>query len=99
RGARGRRSRWRTVAYHQGRCARGGPSQANCSPAAALHGRTWAAARGPLWHAAGGGGAEDAAVEVEAIARLVYDRLETMRAGRVLAVWPDGTVTEEGFGF
>jgi len=38
-------------------------------------------------------------MEVEAIARLVYDRLETMRAGRVLAVWPDGTVTEEGFGF
>src|SRR6185312_14853061 len=64
----------------------------------AVFGRTWLPGD-RLWHAADGGGVEDAAMEVEAIARLVYDRLGTMRAGRVLAVWADGTITEEGFGF
>jgi hypothetical protein len=35
----------------------------------------------------------------EDVVRDLYERLKTERAGTVLALWPDGGVTVEGFGF
>ena len=37
--------------------------------------------------------------DVEGIARWAYEALPAMRAGTVLAIWPDGSMSEEGFGF
>lgn len=37
--------------------------------------------------------------DVEGICREVYDSLAVTRAGMVLAIWRDGSVTTEGFGF
>ena len=37
--------------------------------------------------------------DVEGIARWAYEALAAMRAGTVLAIWPDGSMSEEGFGF
>lgn len=37
--------------------------------------------------------------DVEGISREVFDALADTRAGMVLAIWRDGSVTAEGFGF
>lgn len=36
---------------------------------------------------------------MEGIARWAYEALPAMRAGTVLAIWPDGSTSVEGFGF
>ncbi|MBI2766511.1 MAG: hypothetical protein HYX53_11455 [Chloroflexi bacterium] len=35
----------------------------------------------------------------EQVARELYERIQTERAGTVLAVWADGSITVEGYGF
>jgi hypothetical protein len=37
--------------------------------------------------------------DVEGIARWAYEALPAMHAGTVLAIWHDGSMSEEGFGF
>lgn len=36
---------------------------------------------------------------MDGIARWAYDALSSYRDGTILAVWPDGSMTQEGFGF
>ena len=36
---------------------------------------------------------------LEEVAREVYERLAKERDGRILAVWKDGSITVEGFGY